>query len=207
MTARSTAGACRERARDRHSVAIVNASGIDYEAVFQALPGAVALFTTDLVYADVNEAFLSSMGHTRDQVVGRYLWAAFPDDPKDPAVSGMRKLQDSLRWVAATGERDAMTLHRYDVERPDRPGVDRTPPPGHRRRPGPTCQLPHPAPGRRTRNARRRPSGRPDPTCRRHRQQRPGRPPPATEAATMALTAGRRPPRWKPTRPQPGPAA
>ncbi|WP_267063703.1 PP2C family protein-serine/threonine phosphatase [Streptomyces mirabilis] len=102
---------------------MVNASGIDYEAVFQALPSAVALFTTDLVFAEVNEEFLSSMGRTRDQVVGRHLSDAFPDDPKDPAVTGMRKLQSSLRWVAATGERDAMTLHRYDVERPDRPGV------------------------------------------------------------------------------------
>ncbi|MFJ7948308.1 PP2C family protein-serine/threonine phosphatase [Streptomyces sp. NPDC096354] len=102
---------------------IVNASRVNYEAVFQALPSAVALFTTDLVYVDVNEAFLSTMGRTRDQVVGRSLSDAFPDDPKDPAVTGMRKLQDSLRWVAATGERDAMTLHRYDVERPDRPGV------------------------------------------------------------------------------------
>ncbi|OAH09924.1 phosphoserine phosphatase RsbP [Streptomyces jeddahensis] len=102
---------------------IVNASGIDYEAVFQALPSAVALFTTDLVYADVNEAFLSSMGRSRDEVVGRRLSDAFPDDPKDPAVTGMRKLQASLRWVAATGQRDAMTLHRYDVEYPDQPGV------------------------------------------------------------------------------------
>ncbi|GAA4519280.1 MULTISPECIES: PP2C family protein-serine/threonine phosphatase [Nonomuraea] len=98
-------------------------SEIDYEAVFQALPGAVALFTTDLVYADVNEAFLSIMGRTRDQVVGRHLSDAFPDDPGNPASTGMRKLRDSLRWVAATGERDAMTLHRYDVEYPDRPGV------------------------------------------------------------------------------------
>jgi serine phosphatase RsbU (regulator of sigma subunit) len=103
--------------------AIVNASEIDYEAIFQALPSAVAVFTTDLEYADVNEAFLSSMGRTREQVVGRYLADAFPDNPKDPAATGMRKLQDSLRWVAATGERDAMTLHRYDVERPDQPGV------------------------------------------------------------------------------------
>ncbi|MGW1848317.1 PP2C family protein-serine/threonine phosphatase [Streptomyces sp. NPDC001966] len=102
---------------------MVNTHGIDYEAVFQALPSAVALFTTDLVYVDVNEAFLSGMGRTRDQVVGRYLSDAFPDDPKDPAVTGMRKLQASLRWVAATGQRDAMTLHRYDVEHPDRPGV------------------------------------------------------------------------------------
>lgn len=96
---------------------------IDYQTVFQVLPSAVALFTTDLVYADVNEAFLRSMGRTRDQVVGRYLWDAFPDDPGDPAVTGMRKLQASLRWVATTGQRDAMTLHRYDVQDPDRPGV------------------------------------------------------------------------------------
>ncbi|MFF4180523.1 hypothetical protein [Streptomyces sp. NPDC001750] len=54
---------------------MVNASEIDYEAVFQALPRAVALFKTDLVYADVNEAFLRSMGRARDQVVGRYLCA------------------------------------------------------------------------------------------------------------------------------------
>lgn len=102
---------------------IVNASRVDYEAVFQALPSAVALFTTDLVYVDVNEEFLNSMGRTRDQVVGRPLSDAFPDDPKDPGVTGMCKLRDSLRWVAATGARDAMTLHRYDVEHPDRPGV------------------------------------------------------------------------------------
>ncbi|WP_329453678.1 hypothetical protein OG894_45015 (plasmid) [Streptomyces sp. NBC_01724] len=43
---------------------MVNASQIDHEAVFQALPSAVALFTTDLAHADANEAFLSSMGRT-----------------------------------------------------------------------------------------------------------------------------------------------
>ncbi len=101
----------------------MKASEIDYEAVFQALPTAVALFTTDLVYADVNEAFLSIMGRARDQVVGRHLADVFPDDPKNPTVTGMRQLQDSLRWVATTGYRDAMTLHRYDVEYPDRPGI------------------------------------------------------------------------------------
>ncbi|MFD4242136.1 PP2C family protein-serine/threonine phosphatase [Streptomyces sp. NPDC058525] len=101
----------------------MSASEIDYEVVFRSLPSAVALFTTDLVYADVNEAFLGILGRTHDQVVGRRLSDAFPDDPEVPAVAGMRKLSDSLLWVAATGERDAMTLHRYDVESMDRPGV------------------------------------------------------------------------------------
>ncbi|MFJ4200720.1 PP2C family protein-serine/threonine phosphatase [Streptomyces sviceus] len=95
----------------------------DYEAVFQALPGMIALLTPELVYADVNEEFLRMAGRRREEVVGRYLFDVFPDNPNDPASTGMRNLAASLRRVLETGERDAMALQRYDVEVPDRPGV------------------------------------------------------------------------------------
>ncbi|WP_344331776.1 PP2C family protein-serine/threonine phosphatase [Streptomyces globosus] len=101
----------------------VNGPAIDYQAVFQALPGAAALLTPELVYADVNEAFLTVAGRTREQVVGRYLFDVFPDNPSDPLASGMRNLRASLERVVATGERDAMALQRYDVEDSERPGV------------------------------------------------------------------------------------
>ncbi|MFD9636148.1 PP2C family protein-serine/threonine phosphatase [Streptomyces violascens] len=101
----------------------MNGSGIDYEVVFRALPGPVALLTTDLVYADVNDSFLSMTGRTRDQVVGRYIFDVFPDNPGDPDASGMRNLLASLRRVAETGERDTMALQRYDVVDPSTPGV------------------------------------------------------------------------------------
>ncbi|MFF3980497.1 PP2C family protein-serine/threonine phosphatase [Streptomyces sp. NPDC001828] len=101
----------------------MNGSGIDFEAVFRALPAPVALLTTDLVYADVNDVFLSTTGRRRAELVGRYLFDVFPDNPGDPGASGMRNLEASLRRVAATGERDAMALQRYDVEDPTRPGV------------------------------------------------------------------------------------
>ncbi|WP_167162165.1 SpoIIE family protein phosphatase [Streptomyces sp. MBT27] len=101
----------------------MNGSGIDFEAVFRALPAPVALLTTDLMYADVNEVFLGTTGRRREDLVGRYLFDAFPDNPGDPDASGMRNLEASLRRVAATGERDAMALQRYDVEDPARPGV------------------------------------------------------------------------------------
>ncbi|RKE17230.1 PP2C family protein-serine/threonine phosphatase [Streptomyces sp. TLI_171] len=96
---------------------------IDYRTVFQALPSAVALLTPDLVFADANEAYLVLSGRDRAQVLGRFLFDVFPDNPHDPDPSGVRNLHASLRRVAATGERDTMALQRYDVEDPDRPGV------------------------------------------------------------------------------------
>ncbi|GAB2851248.1 hypothetical protein GCM10027074_17400 [Streptomyces deserti] len=97
-------------------------AAIDYAAVFQSLPGMVALLTPDLVYADVNEEFVRMSGRTREQLVGRYLFDVFPDNPNDPAATGMRNLAASLYRVLTTGERDAMALQRYDVEDPTRPG-------------------------------------------------------------------------------------
>ncbi|MFD9408129.1 PP2C family protein-serine/threonine phosphatase [Streptomyces sp. NPDC059989] len=101
----------------------MNGPVIDYRAVFKALPGAVALLTPDLVYTDANEAFFAMAGRTPDQVIGRYLFDVFPDNPNDPGATGMRNLYASLQRVAATGEPDSMALQRYDVEYPDRPGV------------------------------------------------------------------------------------
>ena len=95
---------------------------IDYAAVFHALPGMVALLTPDLVYVEANEDFLRMSGRTREQLIGRYLFDVFPDNPDDPAATGSRNLQMSLQRVIASGERDTMALQRYDVESPERPG-------------------------------------------------------------------------------------
>ncbi|CCK31737.1 magnesium or manganese-dependent protein phosphatase [Streptomyces davaonensis JCM 4913] len=97
-------------------------TAIDYGAVFQALPGMVALLTPELIYADVNEDFLLMTGRSREDLVGRYLFDAFPDNPNDSAATGMRNLAASLQRVVATGERDVMALQRYDVESVERPG-------------------------------------------------------------------------------------
>ncbi|MET9816655.1 SpoIIE family protein phosphatase [Streptomyces sp. NPDC006386] len=97
-------------------------TAIDYAAVFQALPGMVALLTPALVYADVNEEFVRVSGRPREQLIGRYLFDVFPDNPNDPAATGVRNLEASLYRVLATGERDTMALQRYDVQDPERPG-------------------------------------------------------------------------------------
>ncbi|WP_406099991.1 PP2C family protein-serine/threonine phosphatase [Streptomyces sp. NBC_01013] len=95
---------------------------IDYEAVFRALPGMVALLGPDLVYADANEDFLRLAGRTREQLVGRYIFDVFPENPNEPAAAGMRETKASMLRVVATGERDTMALVRYDIEDRERPG-------------------------------------------------------------------------------------
>ncbi|MFE2086703.1 PP2C family protein-serine/threonine phosphatase [Streptomyces sp. NPDC059460] len=96
---------------------------IDYAAVFQALPGAVALLTPQLVYADVNEEFLRVLGRTRSQVIGCDMRDDFAHSPNDPGAAVVRNIEASLRRVTETGERDTMEVQRYDMEDPDRPGV------------------------------------------------------------------------------------
>ncbi|MET9885632.1 SpoIIE family protein phosphatase [Streptomyces sp. NPDC006430] len=95
---------------------------VDYEAVYQALPGMVALLTPTLVFADANNEYLRTANRTREQVVGHHLFEVFPDNPNDPGATGVRNLAASLRRVLDSGERDTMAVQRYDVESPDRPG-------------------------------------------------------------------------------------
>ncbi|MFI0541439.1 PP2C family protein-serine/threonine phosphatase [Streptomyces sp. WSLK1-3] len=95
---------------------------IDYAAVFRALPGVVALLTPDLVYIDVNDDFVRLTGRAREQLLGRYIFDVFPENPNDPDSAGMRETRESMLRAVATGERDTMAVVRYDIEDPQRPG-------------------------------------------------------------------------------------
>ncbi len=95
---------------------------IDYRAVFRAVPGPMALLTPDGIILDVNDDYLEASGRSREQVLGRSLFDAFPDNPDDPGMIGPGQLKGSFEAVVATGERDMIMPVRYDVEDPGRPG-------------------------------------------------------------------------------------
>ncbi len=91
---------------------------IDFRAVFESAPAAYLLLTPELVVVAVSDAYLRATLTERDQIVGRRLFDVFPDNPDDPAASGVRNLQASLQRVLQTGCGDAMAVQKYDVRRP-----------------------------------------------------------------------------------------
>jgi PAS domain-containing protein len=95
---------------------------IDYVTVFQDLPIPVVLLTPEFVIADMNMAYLQVAGRTREELLGRDVFDAFPDNPSDPSANGVHELRASLERVVATGTPDALSMQQYDVELPDRPG-------------------------------------------------------------------------------------
>jgi PAS domain S-box-containing protein len=101
----------------------MTASEIDYLAVFRQLPVPVLLLTPELAVADANVAFLRAAGRTREELLGRNVFDAFPEDPSDPRATGVRNSRASLRRVLATGQPDVIEFQRHDMEVPGSPGV------------------------------------------------------------------------------------
>ena len=93
---------------------------IDYGKLFQATPTACVILGPDLVILDANQAYLRATGRTRQELLGRYLFDAFPQNPADP---GADDLKTSLQRVLDRREEDAMALQKYDLPVPGRPGV------------------------------------------------------------------------------------
>jgi PAS domain-containing protein len=93
----------------------MTAPQIDYRMVFQRIPLPLLVLTPGFVIADMNEAYLRAAGRSRDQLLGRDVFAAFPDNPADPEATGVHNLRSSLRRVLNTGKRDVMAVQKYDV--------------------------------------------------------------------------------------------
>lgn len=93
---------------------------IDYARLFQATPTACVILGPDLVILDVNRAYLKATGRAREELLGSYLFDAFPQNPADP---GADDLKTSLQRVLDRGEEDTMALQKYDLPAPDRPGA------------------------------------------------------------------------------------
>lgn len=92
----------------------------DFRALFESAPTPfLALTPPDFCIVAVNDAYLRATMTDRAAILGRTLFAVFPDNPADPAAMGVRNLRASLERVLATGRPDIMAVQKYDIRRPD----------------------------------------------------------------------------------------
>ena len=74
------------------------------------------LFDPELVIVGCNDAYLRVVGRaSREEIVGRYLFDAFPSDPESPSY---QLLKASLERVIETEESDHIALIPYDTSGP-----------------------------------------------------------------------------------------
>jgi PAS domain S-box-containing protein len=90
--------------------------------VFNALPEATLLLSAELRIEAVSDTYLEATHACREDLLGRHVFEAFPDNPATPQAQAVHNLRDSLLQVLATGQPHVMPRQRYDVPDPDHPG-------------------------------------------------------------------------------------
>jgi PAS domain S-box-containing protein len=96
-----------------------------FESVFESLPGAYLVLTPELRIVTANAAYLDATMTRRENLRGRDIFEAFPDNPGDPAATGIANLRASLDRVRHTLAADTMAIQKYDVRNPDGAFVER----------------------------------------------------------------------------------
>ncbi|MBC6611346.1 PAS domain-containing sensor histidine kinase [Hymenobacter sp. BT507] len=94
----------------------------DMTLIFQALPGAYLVLSPALLIEAVSDAYLAATLTTRAQLLGQYLFEAFPDNPAAPEAQAVVRLRASLQEVLATRQPHQMARQHYDVPDPHQPG-------------------------------------------------------------------------------------
>ena len=89
------------------------------QSVFESLPGMYVILTPEFNIVTASDEYVKSAMRTREELLGRNLFEAFPENPADPGASGAQNLRASLERVLETLKKDTMAIQRYDVRRPD----------------------------------------------------------------------------------------
>lgn len=95
---------------------------IDYAALFAAVPAACVVLDRRLRIVAVNDAYLAATGRSREELVGRGFFDAYPSDPDEPSTNGAAMQRRALHAALASGEASLLMLHRFAIPGPDASG-------------------------------------------------------------------------------------
>ena len=85
-----------------HNVGAMKENVLDFQQLFDAVPGLYLVLKPDFTIVAVSDAYLRGTMTKREEIVGRGIFDVFPDNPGDPNATGVRNLSASLRRVVQT---------------------------------------------------------------------------------------------------------
>ena len=91
----------------------------DFKSLFESVPDLYLILRPDLMIDGVSDEYLRATMTKREEIVGRHLFAVFPDNPDDPSADGVRNLHASLNRVLQNKAADTMAIQKYDIRKPD----------------------------------------------------------------------------------------
>lgn len=85
------------------------------DILLDALPGAKLIFDRNLIILKQNKAHEDMTMSRRQDVVGRYLFNAFPAQPGPDSPTAETAVRESVRYVFETGETDEMPIQEHGL--------------------------------------------------------------------------------------------
>lgn len=97
-----------------------------FHTLFENAPGSFLVLLPDADYTivGVSNDYLRNTLKKREEILGRPVFDAFPDNPDTPEANSTKNLRASLERVIARKAEDLMAIQRYDVSRPDGSGFE-----------------------------------------------------------------------------------
>ena len=92
-------------------------AAVDFRSLFDVSPNAYMVLDRELRYVAANPTYLRVTASRLEDLLGKYLFDRFPNDPDDPNNTPARMLQKSLDRVLSSGEPDHLALIPYRVPR------------------------------------------------------------------------------------------
>jgi signal transduction histidine kinase len=86
-----------------------------YQWIFNSTASAYLILDTDLLIVEVNNAYLQATDRTRESVLGRHVFDAFPENPNDLQGAGVQRLRESLQRVIQSRTVDPVGVLQYDI--------------------------------------------------------------------------------------------
>jgi signal transduction histidine kinase/AmiR/NasT family two-component response regulator len=97
-------------------------TGPDYQALFESVPASYLILDPEWVIVAASDAYLRDTLKVREEIVGRFIFDVFPENPDDQAANAGANMRASLDRVGHDLVPDTMAVQKHDVLRPETAG-------------------------------------------------------------------------------------